>query len=157
MHAHRRRAARPAAAGPARGPRAAGPTGNARRARAAPRRAPAAAAAPRRPAGAAVRLSTAGPLTRRRAPAARRPPAAASGRPRAVAKEDAPEGGYTKAFLGARFLTFLGILFGYASYYLTRNSLTYTAPVMVATPALGMDVTQIGLMTSIFPLACWGR
>ena len=42
---------------------------------------------------------------------------------------------------------------GYAPYYLTRNSLTYTAPVMVATPALGMDVTQIGLMTSIFPLA----
>ena len=30
----------------------------------------------------------------------------------------------------------------YATYYLTRNSLTYTAPVMVADPALRMDITQ---------------
>lgn len=41
----------------------------------------------------------------------------------------------------------------YACYYLTRNSLTYTAPVMVADPKLGMDITQIGAMTSIFPIA----
>lgn len=108
------RAARPGV----RGLRAGGPAGNAAPARwgarPAPRRAPAAAAAPRS-AGAAVRVSTRAVL-RRRAPrpsvAARRPPAAASGRPRAVAKEDAPQGGYTKAFLGARYLTFLGILFG---------------------------------------------
>ena len=31
----------------------------------------------------------------------------------------------------------------YASYYLTRNSLTYTAPVMVADKALNMDITQV--------------
>ncbi len=31
----------------------------------------------------------------------------------------------------------------YASYYLTRNSLTYTAPVMVSDPTLGMDITQV--------------
>jgi hypothetical protein len=32
----------------------------------------------------------------------------------------------------------------YSCYYLTRNSLTYTAPVMVADARLGMDITQIG-------------
>ena len=52
-----------------------------------------------------------------------------------------------------RLLTFAGILFGYAAYYLTRNSLTYTAPVMVATPGLDLDVRSIGIMTSIFPIA----
>jgi sugar phosphate permease len=41
----------------------------------------------------------------------------------------------------------------YSCYYLTRNSLTYTAPVMVADPKLAMDITQIGAMTSIFPIA----
>ena len=41
----------------------------------------------------------------------------------------------------------------YSSYYLTRNSLTYTAPAMVADAALGMDITMIGAMTSIFPIA----
>ena len=41
----------------------------------------------------------------------------------------------------------------YACYYLTRNSLTYTAPVMTADPALKMDITQVGTMTSIFPIA----
>jgi hypothetical protein len=41
----------------------------------------------------------------------------------------------------------------YAAYYLTRNSLTYTAPVMVSDPSLGFSMTQIGAMTSIFPIA----
>ena len=31
----------------------------------------------------------------------------------------------------------------YACYYLTRNSLTYTAPVMVADASLKMDITQV--------------
>jgi hypothetical protein len=31
--------------------------------------------------------------------------------------------------------------------------LTYTAPVMVADAALKMDITQVGVMTSIFPIA----
>jgi sugar phosphate permease len=35
-----------------------------------------------------------------------------------------------------RLGVFLSILLGYACYYLTRNSLTFTAPVMVATPEL---------------------
>lgn len=45
------------------------------------------------------------------------------------------------------------LLCRYACYYLTRNSLTYTAPVMTADPALKMDITQVGTMTSIFPIA----
>lgn len=47
------------------------------------------------------------------------------------------------------------ILLGYSCYYLTRNSLTFTAPAMVATPSLGLDITSIGVITSIFPL-CYG-
>lgn len=44
---------------------------------------------------------------------------------------------------------------GYSCYYLTRNSLTFTAPAMVATASLGLDITSIGVITSIFPL-CYG-
>lgn len=44
---------------------------------------------------------------------------------------------------------------GYSCYYLTRNSLTFTAPAMVASPSLGLDITSIGVITSIFPL-CYG-
>ena len=47
------------------------------------------------------------------------------------------------------------ILVGYSCYYLTRNSLTFTAPAMVASPSLGLDITSIGVITSIFPL-CYG-
>ena len=47
------------------------------------------------------------------------------------------------------------ILLGYSCYYLTRNSLTFTAPAMVATPSLCLDITSIGMITSIFPL-CYG-
>ncbi|KXZ51719.1 hypothetical protein GPECTOR_11g167 [Gonium pectorale] len=46
-----------------------------------------------------------------------------------------------------------GLVLGYAAYYLTRNSLTYTAPLMVADPALGFSMAQVGTMTSIFPIA----
>jgi len=54
-----------------------------------------------------------------------------------------------------RLTVFLSILLGYACYYLTRNSLTFTAPVMVATPELGLSITSVGIITSIFPL-CYG-
>ncbi|GFH14584.1 MFS domain-containing protein, partial [Haematococcus lacustris] len=37
--------------------------------------------------------------------------------------------------------------------YFTRGSLTYTAPVLVADPALNIRLTDIGAMTSAFPLA----
>jgi sugar phosphate permease len=67
-------------------------------------------------------------------------------------RQDAPLS-YPKEFTARRLVVFLGIVIGYSCYYLTRNSLTYTAPVMVADPKLGMDITQIGAMTSIFPIA----
>jgi sugar phosphate permease len=50
---------------------------------------------------------------------------------------------YSRAFLVRRWITFVGIVLGYACYYLTRNSLTYTAPVMVADPLLNMDITMV--------------
>ena len=55
-------------------------------------------------------------------------------------------------FMAARLRVFLGILIGYSCYYLTRNSLNFTAPVMVATPGLGLDISSIGVITSVFPL-----
>jgi len=63
--------------------------------------------------------------------------------------------GHGQEFLRARFGVFISILLGYSCYYLTRNSLTFTAPAMVATPSLGLDITSIGVITSIFPL-CYG-
>merc|ERR1712086_658598 len=68
---------------------------------------------------------------------------------------DTETGGYSRDFLLVRVAVFLSILIGYACYYLTRNSLTFTAPAMVASPALGLDITSIGVITSIFPL-CYG-
>ncbi|GFR44243.1 hypothetical protein Agub_g5444 [Astrephomene gubernaculifera] len=69
----------------------------------------------------------------------------------AAAAPAAPQ--YSPDFIRRRLFVFFGIVIGYSSYYLTRNSLTYTAPVMVADPSLHMDITQIGAMTSIFPIA----
>ena len=63
-----------------------------------------------------------------------------------------PEKNYSKEFVFRRLIVFAGIVVGYSSYYLTRNSLNYAAPVMVADPALSMDITQIGTMTSVFPI-----
>lgn len=68
----------------------------------------------------------------------------------AAAAVTAPQ--YSPEFVRHRFGVFLSILLGYACYYLTRNSLTFTAPVMVATPSLGLDITSIGFITSVFPL-----
>ena len=62
---------------------------------------------------------------------------------------------YTAEFLKTRLGVFISILLGYSCYYLTRNSLTFTAPAMVATRTLGLDITSIGVITSIFPL-CYG-
>jgi len=62
---------------------------------------------------------------------------------------------YSAEFVKVRAGVFLSILLGYSCYYLTRNSLTFSAPAMVATPNLGLDITSIGVITSIFPL-CYG-
>lgn len=69
--------------------------------------------------------------------------------PEAPQPTDAQPPGFTLR----RLIVFSGLVLGYSAYYLTRNSLTYTAPVMVADPALGFSLSQIGAMTSIFPIA----
>eukprot|EP00898_Chlorokybus_atmophyticus_P000707 jgi/Chlat1/1637/Chrsp127S08673 len=60
---------------------------------------------------------------------------------------------YSKEFLNSRIVTFAGIFIGYGSYYLTRNSLTFVAPVMMNDPALGLSLAQVGGLTSIMPVA----
>ena len=37
-------------------------------------------------------------------------------------------------------------------YLQVRNSVYYTAPAMVASPELGVDITSIGVISSVFPL-----
>eukprot|EP00803_Ostreobium_quekettii_P006103 evm.model.scf_363.4 EVM.evm.TU.scf_363.4 scf_363:31311-36976(+) len=59
---------------------------------------------------------------------------------------------YSREFLTRRFIVFAGIIVGYSCYYLTRNSLGFAAPVMVADKSLNMDITNIGALTSIFPI-----
>eukprot|EP00191_Tetraselmis_sp_GSL018_P003122 CAMPEP_0177601082 /NCGR_PEP_ID=MMETSP0419_2-20121207/14035_1 /TAXON_ID=582737 /ORGANISM="Tetraselmis sp., Strain GSL018" /LENGTH=525 /DNA_ID=CAMNT_0019094255 /DNA_START=772 /DNA_END=2349 /DNA_ORIENTATION=+ len=73
---------------------------------------------------------------------------AATGNVEEPSEEERPKG-----FLLRRWIVFIGIVVGYACFYLTRNSLTYTAPVMVADPTLNIDITMVGAMTSIFPIA----
>uniref|UniRef100_A0A1D2ACF3 Major facilitator superfamily (MFS) profile domain-containing protein n=1 Tax=Auxenochlorella protothecoides TaxID=3075 RepID=A0A1D2ACF3_AUXPR len=60
---------------------------------------------------------------------------------------------YPSDFTFRRFITFAGIVLGYSCFYLTRNSLTYTAPAMVQDATLGIGMKEIGTMTSIFPIA----
>ncbi|PSC74706.1 major facilitator superfamily isoform A [Micractinium conductrix] len=60
---------------------------------------------------------------------------------------------YPPDFVRRRLITFVGIVLGYSCFYLTRNSLTYTAPAMVADPSLAIGMSEIGTMTSIFPIA----
>ncbi len=68
-------------------------------------------------------------------------------------RDSAGNPAYPNDFIFRRLVVFVGIVIGYSCYYLTRNSLTYTAPVMVADAALGLDITAVGAMTSIFPIA----
>jgi len=63
-----------------------------------------------------------------------------------------PPGNYSQAFIALRLVQFVSILLGYSCYYITRNCLQYTGPVMVATPDLGVTMTTIGVITSIFPI-----
>jgi sugar phosphate permease len=50
---------------------------------------------------------------------------------------------YPAPFVRRRLLTFAGIVLGYSCFYLTRNSLTYTAPAMVADAALGITMKDV--------------
>ena len=45
-----------------------------------------------------------------------------------------PPGNYSNKFVALRLVQFVSILLGYSCYYITRNCLQYTGPVMVATP-----------------------
>ncbi|KAI0562762.1 Sugar phosphate transporter [Gracilaria domingensis] len=56
-----------------------------------------------------------------------------------------------KKYLQWRIRIFYSIFTGYASFYLTRNSFTYVAPVM--RQALGFSLEQLGIIMSVFPLA----
>lgn len=56
-----------------------------------------------------------------------------------------------KKYSSWRTRIFYSIFSGYASFYLTRNSFTYVAPVM--REALGFSLEQLGIIMSVFPLA----
>lgn len=56
-----------------------------------------------------------------------------------------------KRYAQWRVRIFYSIFTGYASFYLTRNSFTYVAPVMRS--ALGFSLEQLGIIMSVFPLA----
>ncbi|CAN8077126.1 unnamed protein product [Agarophyton chilense] len=56
-----------------------------------------------------------------------------------------------KKYMQWRVRIFYSIFTGYASFYLTRNSFTYVAPVM--RQALGFSLEQLGIIMSVFPLA----
>ncbi|GBF99809.1 hypothetical protein Rsub_12562 [Raphidocelis subcapitata] len=60
---------------------------------------------------------------------------------------------YPPEFVSRRLLVFVGIVVGYTTFYLTRGSLTYSAPLLLADKSLGLSLTDIGAMTSIFPMA----
>lgn len=60
---------------------------------------------------------------------------------------------YSTKFRLRRWLLFSGLVLGYSFYYLCRNSLNYVLPVMVNDKALGLTITQLATMTSIFPIA----
>lgn len=60
---------------------------------------------------------------------------------------------YPMKFRLRRWLLFSGLVLGYSFYYLCRNSLNYVLPVMVNDQALGLTITQLATMTSIFPIA----
>lgn len=49
---------------------------------------------------------------------------------------------YPSDFTFRRFITFAGIVLGYSCFYLTRNSLTYTAPAMVQDATLGIGMKE---------------
>ena len=56
------------------------------------------------------------------------------------------------SFRRRRLIVFIFTVLAYSAYYIVRNSIYYTAPAMVASPALGLDITAIGVITSVFPL-----
>jgi OPA family sugar phosphate sensor protein UhpC-like MFS transporter len=60
-------------------------------------------------------------------------------------EEDASQK-YSGEFIRTRLMSFAGIVLGYSCFYLTRNSLTYTAPAMVADATLGITMTDVRVL-----------
>eukprot|EP00747_Dinoflagellata_sp_TGD_P110199 gnl/TRDRNA2_/TRDRNA2_170895_c1_seq1.p1 gnl/TRDRNA2_/TRDRNA2_170895_c1~~gnl/TRDRNA2_/TRDRNA2_170895_c1_seq1.p1 ORF type:complete len:608 (+),score=88.40 gnl/TRDRNA2_/TRDRNA2_170895_c1_seq1:192-1826(+) len=58
---------------------------------------------------------------------------------------------YPKGFRTRQLVGFAFMVIGYSSYYVTRNSLYFTAPEMVKAGVVA-DITTIGVITSVFPL-----
>jgi len=78
--------------------------------------------------------------------AALSPSAAGADEPGGTALEDK-----RSDFHRVRMVTFVSILLGYAAYYITRLSFTFVAPVMRV--EAGLDLTKMGVVLTIFPLA----
>jgi MFS transporter, OPA family, sugar phosphate sensor protein UhpC len=92
-------------------------------------------------------------------PRGRRPPArhcvrataSGAGSAKADLPPAAPADPSAKQVAAWRTRIFYSIFLGYASFYFTRNSFTYAAPVM--RQALGFSLEQLGVIMSVFPLA----
>ena len=87
----------------------------------------------------------------RHAPVLRAPHAVASIASSATAPP-APTKQWDAAFRRRRLHIFSCIVAAYSAYYVVRNSIYYVTPAMVATPTLGIDLTAVGVISSIFPL-----
>mmetsp|Transcript_11434 Transcript_11434/g.19587 ORF Transcript_11434/g.19587 Transcript_11434/m.19587 type:complete len:634 (+) Transcript_11434:330-2231(+) len=74
-------------------------------------------------------------------------PAALAEESQSAAKEDETQAKYRKW----KLRIFYSIFMGYATFYFTRSSFVYSAPGMRA--ALGFSLEQLGIITSIFPVA----
>lgn len=57
-----------------------------------------------------------------------------------------------KEYSWRQALTFSGIVAGYATYYFTRMSFTYVAPLIKADATLGIDMNALGTITTVFPI-----
>ncbi|GMH43125.1 hypothetical protein BSKO_11047 [Bryopsis sp. KO-2023] len=60
---------------------------------------------------------------------------------------------YPKSFVTARLVTFAFMWLAYGSYYLTRNSLAFTAPLMIKDQALGITMAKVGGLLSMQTVA----
>ena len=69
-----------------------------------------------------------------------------------AAASDAPTPSTTRSFEAARWVTFAAMFAGYGAFYLTRNSLAFTAPFMLEDKALGLTLSDVGTLTSILPV-----
>ena len=72
--------------------------------------------------------------------------------PPTAAAADGPPKAWDGAFRRRRLAIFACTVVAYSAYYLVRNSIYYTAPAMVAAPDLAIDITSIGVISSVFPL-----